>query len=133
MAHFGNARKSRFSKSTIPAPADSLADSGNKFSNDGSFMEMFKKQMEEKHREKDSANQKQSHEVEDKSPKSTTATSHSRSPSATSTGASSTTANSSKAGTSQALHAPSSSDGTAELTLAQKKMNYSFFVRLFLW
>ena len=136
MADSSNGRRSRFSKSTLPA------DSGNKFTNDGSFMEMFKKQMEENQREKDYANQKPSHEdksqIKVSSPKSTTtlsltsAAASSSSTPTTPTGISSTTSNSSKGGTSDALHASSSLDGADKLTLAQKKMNYSFFVRLFL-
>ena len=82
--------------------------SGNKFTNDGSFMEMFKKQMEEKQRQNDS--EKRQHAKE-------------------SIG-SATSSNESHATGTEKLQASSSSEGTDKRTIKPEKKNYSFFVRL---
>ena len=90
------------SKPTLPPS------SGNKFTNDGSFMEMFKKQMEEKQRQNDS--EKRQHETK-------------------STG-SATSSNESHSTGTEKLQASSSSESTDKRTIKPEKKNYSFFVRL---
>ena len=112
MADVNDVKKNRCKESknsTLPPS------SGNKFSNDGSFMEMFKKQMEEKRRQDESGKQQLKYT---ESPKSAT---------------SSLTATPNESHSTEKLQASSSSESTNKRTLThEKKLNYSFFVRLFL-